>query len=434
MKAPERPTLNVLNSVFKYLAAAILIFIPLYPKFPLFVVPFTYVAIRAEDFLIGTTLLVLIIKLLLEKQAKLPKISFQISIFLLVALVSTLCAIFVTKTVNPPLSILHFLRRIEYMSAFFIMYYAASNIGNRIYLFKLSVLPAIGVLLFGLAQIYLGAPVISTMDSESSKGVALTLRPGVMLNSTFAGHYDLAIYLIMIMTFIVSISFASTKKYMKIAMLIPFWAILWLFMQAGSRIGLIGLTFSIMILGYYYKKYILSFLYLSIVFATIFTSPQYLTRFQNIFNVIKEKITLQNPFAVYAAQEQQRAIQKDTSTSIRFDVEWPRAMRAFYKNPFLGTGYSSISLATDNDYLRLLGEVGILGLVSFLAILISIFNHLRSFIANTNGLNKLISISVMGIFVAFITSAIFIDVFESSKIAILFWSFVGLAFSTKNNA
>ena len=86
MKAPERPTLNVLNSVFKYLAAAILIFIPLYPKFPLFVVPFTYVAIRAEDFLIGTTLLVLLLKLLLEKQVKLPKVSFQISIFLLVAL------------------------------------------------------------------------------------------------------------------------------------------------------------------------------------------------------------------------------------------------------------------------------------------------------------------------------------------------------------
>lgn len=434
MKAPKRPIVNVLDSVFKYLAAAILIFIPLYPKFPLFVVPFTYVAIRAEDFLIGITLFVLLLRFVFDKSLKLPKISYQISIFLLVALVSTLSAIFITKTVNPPLAVLHFLRRIEYMSAFFIVYFAASTAGNRNYLFKLSILPAAGVLLYGLAQIYLGAPVISTMDSESSKGVALTLRPGVMLNSTFAGHYDLAIYLIMMMSFLVAISFSSTKKYQKLFLIFPFWALLWLFMQAGSRIGLIGLTLSITVLGYFYKKYLLSLIYLAIVFATIFTSPQYILRFQNIFNVIKDKISFQNPFTVYAADQAQRAIQKDTSTSIRFDVEWPRAMRAFYKSPFLGTGYSSISLATDNDYLRLLGEVGILGLVSFLSILICIFRHLKSSILSSDGQNKLINISVMGIFIAFITSAIFIDVFESSKIAILFWSFIGLAFSTNKSA
>ncbi len=109
-------------------------------------------------------------------------------------------------------------------------------------------------------------------------------------------------------------------------------------------------------------------------------------------------------------------------------------MRAFYKNPFLGTGYSSISLATDNDYLRLLGEVGLLGLISFLSILIFIFQTLKKSIASNKDQNKLINIAVMGIFIAFITSAIFIDVFESSKIAILFWSFIGLAFSTNNNA
>jgi len=431
MKPPKRPIVSVLDSVFKYLVAAILIFIPLYPKFPLFVVPFTYVAIRAEDFLIGITLFVLLLKFVFDRDIKLPKISFQVFVFLLVALISTLSAIFITKTVNPPLAILHFLRRIEYMSAFFIVYFAALNSGNRNYLFKLSILPALGVLGYGLAQIYLGAPVISTMDSESSKGVALTLRPGVMLNSTFAGHYDLAIYLIMIMTFLAALSFASTNKYLKTVLLIPFWSLLWLFMQAGSRIGLIGLTLSIFTLGYFYKKYFSVFVYLIVIFATIFTSQQYLTRFQNIINIVKEKITFQNLFVVYAA-EQQRTIQKDTSTSIRFDVEWPRALRAFYKNPFLGTGYSSISLATDNDYLRLLGEVGLLGLVSFSSILIFIFNHLKSLIAANHGQDRLISISVMGIFVAFITSAIFIDVFESSKIAILFWSFIGLAFSTKN--
>ena len=434
MKPTKGHTLKLLDSVFKYITAALVIFIPLYPKFPLFTLPFTYVAIRAEDFLIATASAILIVKLLVNKQ-KLPKISYQIFVFLLVGLVSTVSANFVTKTVDLPLSILHLLRRFEYIAAFFILYFASQDSANRLYYIKLSLISSLGVLAYGLAQIFLEAPVISTMDSESSKGMALTLRPGVMLNSTFAGHYDLAIYLIMIMTFIAAISFASKNKYLKIGAIIPFWALLWLFMQAGSRIGLLGLTASLLALGYYYKKLMVSFLYLSVVIATIFTSPQYIARFQNIINVIKVKISLVDVLSVHAAESTPtRAIQSDTSTSIRFDVEWPRAIRAFTKNPLLGTGYSSISLATDNDYLRLLGEVGVLGFLSFISLLIYIYNHLLVLLKTSKGINKYINTSVYGIFLAFIISAIFIDVFESSKIAILFWSFIGLAFSTGKTA
>lgn len=421
--------LTHLNILFKYLTACLLIFIPLYPKFPLFTVPGSYVSIRVEDFLIGITLLVLLLKLLLEKKTKFPPVTFQILVFLLISLVSTISAIYVTKTVSLSISVLHFIRRVEYISTFFILYYASKDARNRAYFFALSILPAIGVFFYGLAQIFFQAPVISTMDSESSKGIALVLRPGVMLNSTFAGHYDLAIYLIMMMTFIVSLSFATTKKILKIAYLFAFWALLWLFMQAGSRIGLLGLVLSLFLLCYYYRKYLLTCLYMSIIFVTIFTSPQYILRFKSIFNVVIDKITYINPIAVYAA-EGQRAIQQDTSTSIRFDVEWPRALRSFYKNPFLGTGYSSITLATDNDYLRSLGETGLLGLASFVSILFYLFNKLRVLIQLTKAEDRLINISVLGIFIAFVTSAIFIDVFESSKIAILFWSFHGLAFST----
>ena len=46
------------------------------------------------------------------------------------------------------------------------------------------------------------------------------------------------------------------------------------------------------------------------------------------------------------------------------------------------------------------------------------------------GQDKLLTISALGILVVFSTSAMFLDVFESSKIAILFWSFMGLALST----
>ncbi|EKD53160.1 MAG: hypothetical protein ACD_61C00127G0001, partial [uncultured bacterium] len=123
----------------------------------------------------------------------------------------------------------------------------------------------------------------------------------------------------------------------------------------------------------------------------------------------------------------------DISTNIRLNVEWPRAMRAFYKNPFLGTGYSSITLATDNDYLRALGETGLLGLLSFLALLLGIGKFLFAQLKKVSGIDKIIIVSALGIFISFLTTATFIDVFESSKIAILFWAFMGLAFSTKQS-
>ena len=66
MKKAEGPILKLLNSLYKYAVAALFIFIPLYPKFPLFNVPGTYVAIRAEDFFIGVVFGLLVLKIIAE--------------------------------------------------------------------------------------------------------------------------------------------------------------------------------------------------------------------------------------------------------------------------------------------------------------------------------------------------------------------------------
>jgi O-antigen ligase len=189
---------------------------------------------------------------------------------------------------------------------------------------------------------------------------------------------------------------------------------------------------------------------MGVIFAFIATSPQYISRFKSIFSVFTVKtsqiISISSAYAAQAkpeptptlpprpipTKEPLRNIQQDRSTSIRIDVEWPRALRAFYKNPLLGTGYSSISLATDNDYLRALGETGLLGLLAFLALLLGIGKFLFTHVNKASGLDKIILVSAIGVFASFLTTAVFIDVFESSKIAILFWAFMGLAFSTQH--
>ena len=441
MKKLVEHTYSVLDILYKYLFAAVLIFISLYPKFPLFTLPFTYVAIRAEDFLIVFVWFVFLMRLIVQRRITFPKISFQFGVFFFVALVSSLSAILITKNVEPLLVLLHLARRFEYMSVFFLIYWAVRDAGTRRYYLELSVLPAIGVFLYGIAQIYFGAPVISTMNAESSKGIAMFLRPGVTLNSTFAGHYDLAVYLTMILTFLVAISASATSWLRRLPALSLFIAILWLFMQAGSRISLVSLVLSVCVVCYLYRQYLLGFVFICLIFASIATSSQYISRFKSIFHFVTTRTSevMVKPVLAAVATLSATPVNEivpvappDISTSIRLNVEWPRAIRAFYKNPLLGTGYSSISLATDNDYLRALGETGILGLLSFLALLLAIGKHLLKQIKKTSGVDKIIIISAIGIFVSFLSTATFIDVFESSKIAILFWAFMGLAFSAQS--
>lgn len=444
MLTRERPMAKFSASWLKYLTAAILIYIPLYPKFPLLMLPGSSVAIRAEDFLILLTAFVFLIHFLLLKKKKLPPLGLQVIIYLLVGLVSALSAILITKNVAPLIVILHLFRRIEYLLVFFFVYYVGkSGWLTRRFLFELVLLPVIGVFLYGVAQIYFRAPVISTMNTEFAKGVALVLQPGVQLSSTFAGHYDLAIYLAMILAFIATLLTFAKKRLHQVGLLITYLALMWLFTQAGSRIALFGLTFSVGLVCFLRKRLALGAVLIAIIVGSIFTSPNLLRRINNIFKVlqsetqstlmVKPALAADKNIGEVLAETALRPIEQDVSTSIRFDVEWPRAFRSLYKNPFLGTGYSSITLATDNEYLRALGETGLLGFLAFISVLLALGKGLvlRYRKAKSN-LDKVISLGVLGVFSVFLISAIFLDVFEASKIAILFWAFTGLAISTKS--
>lgn len=427
MPKPETPISKFSSTLLKYLAGAILIFIPLYPKFPLFFLPSSTVAIRAEDFLLFVSGLVLIHYLFQNALFRKIPLFLPLTTFFLIGLLSSLSAVLITQNVSKTLVFLHLFRRFEYLFVFYLFYFASrESVKNRRFLFELMVLPFIGVFVYGLAQIYLKAPVISTMNMEFSKGVALTLQPGVQLSSTFAGHYDLAIYLAMlIIIFFVSFCLVTSLKWRGLIISMTVLAT-WLFMRAGSRIGLLGLLTALFLTGLLLKKIRLSAIFIAIVLAMVLTSPNLLMRMNNLLNVLKKSSAQIVPI-VLAVED--RAIQADRSTSIRLDVEWPNAIRALLKNPLLGTGYSSLGLATDNDYLRSLGETGFMGFSAFTLFLIGIGKGLVKSYRQKQGLiDQILAASTLAIFIFYLICAFFLDVFESSKIAILFWAYCGISF------
>ncbi len=118
----------------------------------------------------------------------------------------------------------------------------------------------------------------------------------------------------------------------------------------------------------------------------------------------------------------------DISCSTRIQIEWPRAIAAFLYSPFFGTGPSSITEATDNDYLRWIGETGLFGAGLFLFILFSIIRLVYRTIKKMAKDDKdkyIYHGFLFGLF-ALLINATYVDVFEASKVAYNFWLIAGL--------
>lgn len=116
----------------------------------------------------------------------------------------------------------------------------------------------------------------------------------------------------------------------------------------------------------------------------------------------------------------------DISFATRLQVEWPRAISAFLKNPLLGTGPSSITEATDNDYLRSLGEVGLLGTGLFFLIFFAIVKTVFKAILSLSEKEKSLYFGFLFGLFGLLFNAGYIDVFEASKVAFQFWFVAGL--------
>lgn len=435
------------NYLWVYMVVLTLI-IPLYPKFPFINITGTHVSIRLEDFLLAITLFTIAPYLFINfKKIFNHPLERSIVIFLFIGLVSLYSAVFVTRTIGVEIGVLHWARRVEYLISFFVGVSLVKISPKKDYVKLIISLMSIVLLLatlYGAGQRYFDFPVIITQNQEYAKGIALRWVPGSHINSTFAGHYDLATFLVLIMPTLTLCIFLVKKWSQKIFFTVCFFAGLWLMANTVSRIsvvaflGAMGIAF---VIARKYRELVLVGL-ISVVFFAM--SSSLLGRYARIFEVVRLRLSDTTQYLsmeVYAKDLPERRVTESTpkpvtieifedrSSSIRFNVEWPRAIRALVKNPVLGTGYSSITLATDNDYLRSLGETGLLGFAAFMLVLFRIFKlqlytfrkHLK-FKATDQAFFAGITGGILGI----LLNAVFIDVFEASKFAIMFWLIIGL--------
>lgn len=429
---------------FKYLVVMLLFVVPLFPKFPLLSIPGSQVALRLEDFVIfGVSLVWLWREYPKMRKIMADKITRSIVLFWAAGGVSLLSALLISQTVSPHVAILHWVRRVEYMMAFFIGVSALRSKEDFVFFVRALLLVVVYLFVVGIGQKHFGWPVITTQNLEYAKGIALRYEDGGHLVSTFAGHYDLATFLILVLPFWFVMFFSSEtmlpKRLGKEKLLAVILMSLWLLVNTASRISIVSYIGATGLALLLVKKYraIIIMIFLSLVFVSF--SSRLLERYDRIFQVVTEKISdkIDGMIEVSAASGfvlGDVEIFEDRSTSIRLNMEWPRALRALTKNPLLGTGYSSITLATDNDYLRMLGEVGLLGFAAFGLIVVRIGTELVvGFWKTKKSLEKLYLAGMIGSLTGVGLNMVFIDILEASKFAMMFWLMMGFAVAMARN-
>ncbi len=482
------------NNLLKILLIGSLFIVPLYPKIPLKMITYTYVAVRLEDIYIAILYAIFALYVLRRKVVLPRKFVVLFCLYWVAVFASFVYGVYIKQNLHyHQLAFLNAARRIEYMGIFFVAAAVVKKREDVLFYLKWIFFVFMIVGVYGIGQKFLGWPAVQTMNAEYAKGYILFLTPEARISSTFAGHYDLAAYLVFLIPLVIGFYFFQKRIKYILLFLISLFALV-LTASRASYIAYIVSTASLLI--WFRKfKYLLGVILVTAVFTLlsgnltsrlqrtfqvkrIFVNettgqvyiPQKISADklpaggaildpallgslatknisktatneallrQELFDQVREKaakegkkLTVDEAEALVASiagtLKPMTTVVSDISFSTRLQVEWPRALIAFVKNPLLGTGPSSITESTDNDYLRSLGEVGLLGSITFGLIFFFIIKTVFVGVKRFEEREKMVYFGFLFGLFGLLINATYIDVFEASKVAYTFWIISGL--------
>lgn len=523
-------------NIFFLATLGLLAFIPLYPKIPLVDIRHTWVYVRIEDFVVLVVLFFWGITTLHRKHILDTPITIPILLFWTIGAVATvhgLLLIFASLGgVQGNVALLSYIRRIEYMSLFFVAYSAMRDKRHLMWVAVTLTVTVIAVALYGIGQKYGGFPAFLTMNEEFAKGIPIRLSGLSRISSTFGGHYDLAAYLVLVLPILVSMVFVVRNWFGRVALGGASLLGLVVMVMTVSRISLFALVASVgAVVFVQKKKLVLVSVPIIIIGGLILVSvqPSIVERFTSTVKQIDVLVSSETGKAVghstnvsntYFAQKAVRQVFStdvsdlynhaspaaslvipytrieadpvlyiepnapngenlpqgtgyvnlelspvvrklghfyyepipktattsaevfiingnfllkkvytyDLSFTTRFQGEWPRAMETFRRNIFIGSGYGSVGLAVDNSYLRMLAEVGLLGFGAFLAIFVLSAIYIWKMLPGVNDhKTRSFIIGFAAGTAGLAINAVFIDVFEASKVAFVLWLLFGVS-------
>jgi hypothetical protein len=443
-------------------ALFLLIFIPLYPKLPLLeAIPGYLVRVRLEDLLIFATSIIWFIQVLRGKVRWVSSFSMLIVAYGIIGLTSLLFAILISQTI--PLQVLHvgksalhYFRYIEYFSLFVFMYSGITTKDQARKVIAGLVFVATVILIYGVGQKYFKWPVFSTMNREYSKGQLLQLSDQARLHSTFGGHYDLAAYVVLVMPILLALMLFTSSRKLQILLVVLQLGGIWLLLETGSSISFAGYAIGIGLVLFLFIKQKLGLIKTTLlsggllliaavgmVGALSIIKPTAITKITNILNPQSNTV----PTDVFTPGQENwsaNARKYGLSIGIRFDTLWPQAIKGWISNPWLGKGYATLNKkalqefteadSTDNNYLRTLGETGLLGFTIFFATVILFIKSLSLKKEASLNISLPLAVGFIGSTVGLLVNAVLIDVFAASKVAFSYWALAGFVLKSQQLA
>lgn len=498
--------LEWLDSNFLRLASLFLLFfIPLYPKVPLLDIWQTWVNIRIEDLLVFFTGLFFVLETTKKRTQWKSPLTMPILLYWAIGGVSALHAIIVfvptDSTMFFHLVALHYFRQVEYMLLFFVVVTSIKSMKQVTQYVRVLLVSVVLVVFYGFGQQYLGFCAFLTGNEEFAKGACLQNPP--RNTSTFAGHYDLAAYLVLAISIAGSYFFGISKWKYKLMYLGVAASSGVLLLLTKSRASFFAVIASGIILLIYHRKKWLIVPIIVLGLITIAASSGLRDRFsdtlrveevvydrrtntpiarvpefkntkvvQDVLNAaeIKRDRSLEavptptpfeelpvgtgyldvplvyqddpprplDPHELYEGDHPnvvalarnylvKKTVLYDISFTTRSQGQWPKAMASIARSPVIGSGFSSVGIAVDNNHLRRLAEVGILGYAGYLGIFVVLLLMIRQYVrTERNAYGRSFMIGMAASIVGLMINAVLIDVFDASKVAYTFWILAGV--------
>lgn len=406
--------------------------IVIFPKIPVLSSGFA-TPIRIEDFAIAYLWILFMIYALAGKIKIRPnELFFWIALYIFFGFLSTAMG-FIRGDVP---TFFFFLRKLEYISLFIFAYVIIGKkdmpkIYNFVF-FSFWIIAFVGFLQYFKVLEYLGIvqkfiPYLQSANQRFWGGGA------TLVSSVFDGNYDLGGYLILMVPFFLLLLFERQyfhKKKIFVFLLVAI--VLALLSGARTPIIIIAAAISFVLVkkltSIRAKQALKSFFVIIFLFLFLFSFPASI--FQNISFRIANLQSLD-----YAGIFE--FVKTDKSVLFRSE-KWSLIWENFVDYPIFGIGIGGFSdhfIGADGQHIQTLGETGLIGAVLFLILFFSIIKmnfrtgkYLdKTAFYKTKSLDRAfvaaLSIGIIGLML----DGIMINIFDSSKVAMYMWAFVGVA-------
>jgi hypothetical protein len=384
----------------------------------------------------------------------------------------------------------HALRRVEYIFVFFVAMASVDSKKTFLQYINLYLIAMLIVSIYGFGQRFFNLPAVQTMNPEYARGRILSLTPEARISSTFGGHYDLSSYLVLSLPIAFAYYIYTNKKRFILYAILAISNLVYTVQRISFISYVLTITPFLLLARKFKLYLLIVLITVGLIFTSGDLIKRFAQTFQfRLIFVNKEtgdvtisqKITTKelpagnleipipqkvvkkvkpskktqeellelarkkaleeqmkkgglfnNPLnlkrvnEIASLMDIKKVLLCDISCSTRIQVEWPRAIVAFAVSPIFGSGPSSITEATDNDYLRWLGEFGLTGTLLFLFILFSMLRFLYKNCKKLPREERFLYYGFIFGFIGLLINATYLDVFEASKVAYSFWFLSGI--------